>query len=250
MARPPLDLQGRVFGRLTAVRRLPPRECPRAVVWVCRCACGSTVRVPASNLKSGNTTSCGCFKREHPSRLSHGQSKSNFYAVWSMMKQRCENPRCAGFSRYGGRGISVCKAWGDFDTFARDMQPSFFPGATLERKDNDGPYSKANCRWATRREQGANTRRNRRLSFNGKTMHVNAWARALGVRRELIKDRLYRGWSVEDALAVQTPACLQSEPRAARPPRTTSEPTNRRHPFRPSEPSRTSRDTQVASASR
>lgn len=53
------DLSGRRFGHLTAIERKPEGR----RTWVCRCVCGTQVRVAACDLNSGNTTSCGCVKR-------------------------------------------------------------------------------------------------------------------------------------------------------------------------------------------
>ena len=57
------DLAGQRFGKLTAVRPTDKRQ-EGSVVWECKCDCGNTSFVTAASLKSGNTKSCGCLKRE------------------------------------------------------------------------------------------------------------------------------------------------------------------------------------------
>jgi hypothetical protein len=81
------------------------------------------------------------------------------YSVWSDMRRRCFTPTHKNYAGYGGRGITVCPRWNSFTTFLADMGPRPSPKHSIDRKDNDGNYEPANCRWATQPEQIRNRRR-------------------------------------------------------------------------------------------
>lgn len=130
-------------------------------------------------------------------RIKHGHNPS--YPSWRDMMDRCFKKTHKYYPDYGARGIGVCKRWLHFKNFANDMgkRPK---GLTLERKNNDGNYEPRNCRWATRAEQSRNTRRNRFLTFSGKTLCFADWAKETGIKPYTIGSRIRSGWTVERAL--------------------------------------------------
>jgi len=107
------------------------------------------------------------------------------------MKKRCFNPNYERFDRYGGRGITVCERWLDFDNFYADMGPRPSPQHSLDRENNDGDYEPNNCRWATKLEQANNTSINRFVIVDGISMTVAQAARVTGLSYATVSARSY-----------------------------------------------------------
>ncbi|MBS0454022.1 MAG: hypothetical protein JSS14_22190 [Proteobacteria bacterium] len=118
------------------------------------------------------------------------------YRSWQMMKNRCGNPNCKDYERYGGRGIFYPHAWETYEGFVADMgqRPE---GLTLERIKGDLGYSKSNCRWASRLDQSRNREYTRDLTFHDRTMKVWEWAAELNLSPKTMHHRL---WQLDNAM--------------------------------------------------
>lgn len=130
------------------------------------------------------------FKNPHP-----------LYHVWQGMKRRCDNPNFKQFADYGGRGIKVCPRWiNSFENFVHDMgeRPD---GHSIDRIDNDGPYSPENCRWVSRTQQQRNQRRTRRVVLDGKEYVVAELVDRSGLKSDTIMDRARKGLTLEEVLS-------------------------------------------------
>ena len=203
--KPMKDLTGQRFGRLTVLSLGEKKGKYTGAFWRCQCDCGNIVTVPGNSLRREETRSCGCLRADRlrkPTKQKH--TGTRLYAIWQGMKRRTmtkSNPR---YADYGGRGITVCDEWKDnFEAFkAWALANGYRDDLSIDRRDNDGPYSPDNCHWATDLEQGNNTRRNRRIEFNGETHTLTEWAKISGINLSTLSARINSyGWPIEKALS-------------------------------------------------
>lgn len=196
-----INLIGKKFGRLTVIEYAETRN--NSAIWKCKCECGNIKNVSRGHLVTGDTKSCGCYNSEvaaaRQQKHGHGKLKSVEYMTWSRMIGRCYNEKNLKYSRYGGRGIKVCKRWRhSFVNFLHDMGMRPSAKHSLDRfPNNDGNYKPSNCRWAIPKEQSGNRSTNTWISYGGKKMILQNWARELGIKREKIKYHLSRGKSIK-----------------------------------------------------
>lgn len=204
------DITGRKFGRFTPIS--PAAKKGGRDAWLCSCECGEQVVVNYIHLLSGHSRSCGCLRLDNSkkSSTSHGLSvgkdgkKDHLYSVWIMMRQRCLNTNNKSYKSYGGRGIYICNEWSEYQNFHEwAMSNGYDKSMTVERINNNGPYSPDNCKMATHKEQAQNTRRSRRITIDGVAKTLSQWEATTGVDQNLIRVRIDRyGWSDRDAVTV------------------------------------------------
>lgn len=155
-------------------------------------------------LNQGKCCSRSCATYATSGMRKHGHNglkRSPTYNVWAGIIQRCHNPKNKAYAYYGGRGITVCDRWRQYENFLADMGER--PGElTLERRDNAKGYEPGNCYWATRKEQMRNTRWNKLVMYNGRTQCVSAWIEETGIPRGTMAYRLSQSL---DSFAISIP---------------------------------------------
>lgn len=194
----PLEQVSEVRSRLVTSRsgktyrvRFADYECPH---------CGKTSEKQVSNARRDG--SCGCQRGRLVAELKtkHGMIGTPTYASWKAMIQRCTNPQCPHFERYGGRGIAVCDRWLAFEAFLEDMGERPV-GRSLDRINNSQDYEPGNCRWADTKTQNRNTRSNRILTIDGTSRCLSEWAeQPEAAQSRTIYWRLWAGWSDREAV--------------------------------------------------
>jgi len=187
---------GNVYGRLTVIELLPAVKSHYKAR--CVCVCGKESVCNITSLASGRIQSCGCAKREklQEKNFKHGMSGSRIYVNWKGMLARCENKNHSKYSNYGGRGISVCKEWHDFNAFyAWAIQAGYADGLQIDRIDNNGNYCPENCRWVSVKDNCRNRRSSKYITISNETKTLAEWAEIAGLSRGTIERRLKLGWS-------------------------------------------------------
>ena len=195
------SIVGNRYGRLTVLSAFTRSR--RS--WLrCLCDCGEEKTVRRDHVVSGRVVSCGCYGKALGAERNrtHGKTGTRLYRIWKDMRNRCGNKKVPGYHLWGGRGISVCNEWTNFETFRGWAESSgYADNLSLDRIDNDGDYTPDNCRWATPKEQSLNRRSNCYITCNGVTKHISEWDKGIGATKSgRVRSRLNAGWSVEQAV--------------------------------------------------
>lgn len=208
---------GAKFERLEVVAFV--RRHRKHSIWSVKCTCGAVREVTASNLVTGGTRSCGCLTKEWarklgrlPKPIKHGMNRTPEQRVWIDMRSRCRNTKLKNYKDYGGRGIRVCDAWDDpktgFARFISDMGHRPSDAYSIERNNNDGPYSPDNCCWALLEQQVKNKRpksSKHMWTAGERTMSAKAWSRELSIPYHTLMARFNKGWTHRQVLGLDPP---------------------------------------------
>jgi len=215
---PALPIPPRV-GRLTVIRRVQV-AIGRYVRtrYVCKCDCGNEILARPRRLYDRVTKSCGCLRTEEliernkgqkqreaaaAGNRTHGRSHTVEYELYCAMLTRCRRKSGISYPNYGGRGIKVADRWiGEhgFENWIADVGERPSPEHSLERIDNNGNYEPGNVKWATKKEQMRNTRRNHMITLDDVTQCITAWAETLNVKAAAIHYLIKKGFPDTEAL--------------------------------------------------
>jgi hypothetical protein len=185
-----INMAGVTYGRLTGI------SYEGNFRWKFSCSCGKVVTTRGVDVRKGKSRSCGCATVEATTarNTTHGFCKFPEFSVWRGMLQRCYNRKRTCFDRYGGRGIFVCQEWREnFLQFLKDMGSRPSAKHTIERKENNGPYSPDNCVWATAKQQAQNRRPSHFITHNGERLTVAQWSDKTGINYGTLMARIKCG---------------------------------------------------------
>lgn len=195
----PIDISNVRFGKLVTIKQVG-NDAHGSKLWLCECDCGNTTIVNASDLRRGNTKSCGCLSKDNlvKRNLKHGLKYSRLYYIHQGMKQRCLNPNNKSYKDYGAKGITVCSDWLDFENFHRwAMANGYSDKLTIDRIDCCGNYEPGNCRWVTAFRQASNKKNNHYIEWMGEKHTLAEWSRITGIESSLLRYRLKKGMELD-----------------------------------------------------
>ena len=213
-------MPGDQFGMLTVLGRdmfdyIRPYDQAHIPMYVCRCSCPNQtiVSVRRDQLldKKRGTKSCGCLAMV--SGYKHGYNNTRLYGILDGMKKRCYNMASDVDQHHTYKHhIEICSEWMDPENGVKNfcewaLSHGYRDDLTIDRIDNDGPYSPENCRWVPPYVQSNNMSTNVFYTYDGTTFTRACWEYALGIPRDFIRTRDKKGYTfdqiVGEAIAKQ-----------------------------------------------
>lgn len=166
---------GDKFGKLTVIG-VSDNTSNKKTHYICKCDCGNIKIVDKYSLIQGRTKSCGCLVYKH------GGTGTHLYMIWKNIRYRCNNENHREYKNYGGRGITICKEWDDYNVFMTwSKNNGYKDGLSIDRIDGNKGYSPDNCRWIYFEEQSKNKTSNLYFLYNSKIYNLHQLASILNI---------------------------------------------------------------------
>lgn len=188
------------------IRQTTPNQRRSRAIFECKC--GTLFEARISNVKSGNTKSCGCTKKKH------GLYAHDLYKIWTCIKQRCYYEKSISYKNYGAKGVKMCEEWiSDPEAFIKwSISNGWRKGLQIDKdiKANEKGipailYSPEMCQYITPKMNSNNRKNNHIIEYSGKRQTLEQWSEELGIMNETLRHRLrHLGWSVEKSITTET----------------------------------------------
>lgn len=178
--------------------------------WNCLCKkCNSNIFFIKTSDWIRNYSHIGCGCESHDIRVkangkrTHGMTKTPIYKKWLGMKTRCDNSNEKSYKNYGGRGISYCDEWANFENFYNwAINNGYLDGLSLERINVNGNYCPENCKWITMTDQQQNKRNTIKIEYEGKQWSLRNLCNHLNLNYKSVTSRIYQqGFTPLEAVA-------------------------------------------------
>lgn len=214
-----VDITGRKYSMLTAIKPLPIEKGAIHRSWLFRCDCGKEIARIKGNVTNGGTTNCGCNRGE--ANITHGHLVGKYnsryegkyklpdlYVIWVGFKQRCYNRNAINYSKIGGLGIKVVNRWLDYGNFYNDVHESYEKflkengkkQTNFTRIDWTKDYGPDNFKWDKPNNIHRRDADLLHYVYKGKNYTVKELEGAFKIKRSLLDSRLRRGMTIEEAI--------------------------------------------------
>lgn len=205
-----IDLTGKTFGDLTAIKYLGRVNSSNNTYWLCRCSCGVEKVVVGYSLRNGYSKSCGRYHEDHSSNhklYRHGSASSRLYSIWAKMKQKCYSNNPNYYVKHQSKSIQVCKEWKEsfvsFQTWA--TANGYEDHLTLDRIDLDKNFEPSNCKWVLLKDQQTTKGTKVLYEIDGIKKTTAQWAKELGISKSELYAKYHYGYRTREEILNKSP---------------------------------------------